>query len=428
MISRRSILKGAGAAGVIAAFDGLPAWAQARRSLNILAVPVHVEMMQRGPGGDIASDWAAANNASVEWLSFANSALAERLFRELSLKSTGIGTSFFFDPWASENILALLEPLEPHMERAPIEDFDDFFPGPMRTLMYEGQLRGIPIRQNIAGLHYNEVFFEERGISQPPSTMEELLDCAKRLTYTRADGTPVAGLVFPSKQSNYTHVVRSWNADYIDENHVVRAAEPPMIAALSALHDLYQAGALPRQFSTLSDEDSVNWLQTGRAAMTITTMSRHAPHNDPAKSLFPGRIKVAAAPSIAALKDEFPVAPVGLNFWSLVVPRAAQNKELAWEFIRYVASPEGTRRLAENGNSPMRMSTYSDPTYMNNVPYAAIEKQVLEYARVALPPFQGSARAADLIGEESEAAVIGVKSPQEAMESLANSLKRLLPS
>ncbi len=426
-ISRRALLKNAVAVGAMIPAGQQAAFAQQASKLNVLAVPTHADMLRGGPGGNIAAEWEKANNAAIQWLTFSNADLAERLFRELSLRSSTLDVSFFFDPWASPTIFNLLEPLDSYMASSPIDDFDDIFPGLVKEFRHDGKLYGIPVRQNIAGLHYNEVFFEERGITRPPETMEELLDYARKLTYTRKDGTPVAGLALPHRQSNYTHFVRGWNADYIADDYTVKADAPEMIAAITALQTLYKAGALPRQFTALSDEDNINWMQTGRAAMTVTTMARYASHNDPKQSQFPGKIKISTVPILSSLKSKFPVAPVGLNYYSVVIPRNSQNKQLAWNFVRSISAKSMALRLAQNGNSPVRRSLYEGGEYAKIVPYAAFEGQALEVARVALPPFTNAPRAADAIAEESDAATIGLKTPEDAMGSLAARLKRLLP-
>lgn len=427
-VARRSFLKMLGASGAVAASGIHPAFGQGPGRFNVLAVPVHAEMLRGGPGGNIIADWEAANNTTIEWLTFANNPLAERLLRELNLRSTNIDAAFLFDPWASPNTLNLIEPLNAYLEADPIEEFEDFFDGPLQTLTRDDNLYGLPIRQNIAGLHYNEEYFEERGLTRPPETMEELLEYAEQLTYTRADGTPVAGLVFPNTQSNYTHFVRAWNADFVDESYTVRADEAPMIEAASALRQLYQDGILPRQFTALSDNDSITWMQTGRAAMTITTMARSGPHNDPRTSMFVGKIKISNMPIMSLLRDQYDIAPVGLNFWSLIIPRNSQNKERAWSFIRELATKENTRRMAMNGNGPMRRSLYDDPDHLTAVEYAREEQRGMEVARVSLPAFDGSARAQTAIRDEMEAAIVGIKSPEQAMNDLAETLRPLMPT
>jgi multiple sugar transport system substrate-binding protein len=46
----------------------------------------------------------------------------------------------------------------------------------------------VPQRHATTALHYNEELLRERGLSgPPPTTIEELIEYAKRLTYTRAE-------------------------------------------------------------------------------------------------------------------------------------------------------------------------------------------------------------------------------------------------
>ena len=53
---------------------------------------------------------------------------------------------------------------------------------------------------------------------------------------------------------------------------------------------------------------------------------------------------------------------------------------------------------------------------------------MLQVARVPLPAFDEAARAADLFREEAEAAVLGMKTPEEAMASLVKRVQPLLPA
>jgi multiple sugar transport system substrate-binding protein len=110
-----------------------------------------------------------------------------------------------------------------------------------------------------------------------------------------------------------------------------------MVRAIALLRDLYQAGAFPRGFATLGTEDVNTLMQTGRAAMTMTSMSRTSLYNDPARSKFPGKIKVTAIPVAAELKGRFEVAPAKVEFWAMAIPKTSKNKKLAWGLIREMA-------------------------------------------------------------------------------------------
>ena len=74
----------------------------------------------------------------------------------------------------------------------------------------------------------------------------------------------------------------------------------------------------------------------------------------------------------------------------------------------------------------MRASTYADAGFSNGVPYAAEELKVLKVA-VCRCRLRRAARAGDLFKEEAEAAVLGMKTPEEAMASLVKRVQPLLP-
>src|SRR3546814_20780046 len=106
-------------------------------------------------------------------------------------------------------------------------------------------------------------------------------------------------------------------------------------------------------------------------------MSRNPQLNNVESSSFAGKIKAANLPVSETLKGEFEIAPVGISFWSLVIPANATDKDLSWSFIRNLASKENIRKLALTGNGPMRSSLYDDPDYKALVPYAEFERRAL---------------------------------------------------
>jgi multiple sugar transport system substrate-binding protein len=83
-------------------------------------------------------------------------------------------------------------------------------------------------------------------------------------------------------------------------------------------------------------------------------------------------------------------------------------------------------KAALNGNGPVRASTYRDPQILARLPYAPVEALELKYARVPLPAFDNSARAADIFIEEVQAAVIAGKDPQAAMDNVVRRVQPLV--
>ena len=118
---------------------------------------------------------------------------------------------------------------------------------------------------------------------------------------------------------------------------------------------------LPTNWAAIKTEEVNTWLQTGRAAMTTTSCGRNRIYNDPEKSQEAGNIKTVAMPVGEDFKDQFDVAPAKVEFWTMVIPKNSQHKELAWSLVRAMLSKESTLAAALNGNGPVRASTYDAP-------------------------------------------------------------------
>ena len=418
---------------VLGGFIGLsivnaPAALAQTAPLNVFAHRVMQTVSTGAQGGDITRDWARKNGATIQWTTFDTGPLQERLFREASLGETTVDVGFLLNTQAIPRAATLFEPLDDNLARDPLEDAADIFPGLMAGMKVGGRQLAIPFRHASSGLHYNEELLAEKGFSKPPATMEEMVEIARACTYRRADGTAVVGLCMPGvTYPNVIDIARAWDGDFITPDFKCVADQPPMLNAIKLLRELFQAGAFPRNFATLSTEDVNVWMQTGRAAMSLQSMGRNRIYNDPQKSKFPGRIRTVAVPAAKTLAGRYDAAPAKVEFWGMVIPRNSRRKDLAWSFIKAMSAKEATLKAALNGNGPVRASTYADAGFSGSVPYAAEELKVLKVARVPLPAFDEAARAGDLFKEEAEAAVLGMKTPEEAMASLVKRVQPLLP-
>ena len=192
------------------------------------------------------------------------------------------------------------------------------------------------------------------------------------------------------------------------------------------LRALFEEGAFPRNFAGISTEEVNVWMQNGRAALIINSMGRNQIYNDPQRSQFPDKIKTTTIPVSRELAGKFDVAPAKVEFWGMAIPRASRNKDHAWGLMKEMLSRESTLKAALNGNGPVRNSTYDDARIRARVPYADAERAVLKVARVPMPAFDQAARAGDFFKEEAEAAVLGMKTPQQAMDDLVRRVQPLL--
>lgn len=428
-ISRRTLL-GTGAA--IAGASLLPknAFSQAAGGpLQVFAHRVMQTVAVGNQGGDTTKPWSEKSGLAVQWTTFDTGPLQERLFREASLSDSSVDVGFVLNTQVVPRVAQLFEPLDAYMQKDPIDTPADVFPGLMAGMKVAGKQVGMPYRHASSGLHYNEEMLAAKGFNKPPATIEEMIEMAKACTGRGPDGTPVNGLVMPGvTYPNVIDLARAWDGDFITPDYKVMVEGPGMMNAIKLLRQLFEAGVFPRNFATITTEDVNVWMQQGRAAFSLQSMGRNRIYNDPAKSKYSGKIKTVAVPISASLKSKYDVAPAKVEFWGMVIPKNAKRKDLSWSFIKSMLSKEATLGAALNGNGPVRISTYQDQKLRALVPYAEEEERVLKVARIPLPAFDEAARAGDLFKEEAEAAVLGLKTPEAAMASLAQRLKPLLPS
>ena len=398
----------------------------------VLGHRVHQQVITAGKGGDIISDWLKKSGVqTVEWQTLgSNNEIRDRLFREATLPSTEIQVGFLLNTSLTPSIKDMFEPLDAYMSKDPIEDYTDIFPGLREASTFEGKTYAIPFRHATSALHYNEAYFEKRGIKDPPTTIEQFLEYIPKLTFIREDGTQVYGFVLHGKGEMYANTVdlaRAWDGDFITTDYKCVANKYGMVKAISTLHELFKQGLYPKAFTAISTNDLNTWMQQGRVAMTFTSAGRNQFYNDPKQSLFPGKIKTIPIPASKEISGKYRVAPAKTEFWCMVIPKNARNKALSWDLIRTLSSKEGTLRAALNGNGPVRASTYEDPSFQQMVPYWKAEKDILMVARVAMPAFDNATKAADLFNEYAQAAIIGQMDVKEAMDKLTAEVEKLLP-
>ncbi|MET0427551.1 MAG: extracellular solute-binding protein, partial [Microvirga sp.] len=282
----------------------------------------------------------------------------------------------------------------------------------LATHRYDGKLTAIPYRHATHGLHYNSELFTERGVAGPPKTLAEMIATAEKMSYDRPDGTRVYGFVVSMEDLSCTmDWMRAFGGDFITPDLKVIVDEAPAVKAVATLRELVQKNVMPRNIMNFKNEDVINHMQQGRAAMTNSPFGRYFTFNDAKASKFPGKVAVTSLPDGA---DGKPI-PAKTSVWAMAIPRNGRNKDLAWSLIRHLSTPESTILATLNGNGPVRPSAYNDARVQELLPYAAAEKTALATARLITPSFPNAPRAMNVLMEELGLALLGRKDPQTAM-------------
>lgn len=433
-IDRRTLLRGAAAAGAVATLGApfsfpAPAIGQGKpEKITIVSHRVHRASATEGEGGDITADWRARNGVELEWVTLDLNAIHDRSFREASLNSTEMGLAFVLNARAVPEAIELFAPLEELAAAAPIEDIGDISEGMIDTFRLGGKMHGIPFRQAVNGFHYNTALMEEVGMAAPPASIEEFYDAAKKLTFTSAAGDRVNGWGFQADNySDHVRLARALGGDFIDENYVCHADGEGFIESLRLTRRMFEEGIIPRNITAMKQADVITAMQTGRLGMSVFPFGRTVIFNDPTDSAYPGKVEVGLPLASREMIAEGKVLSTA-EFWGMMIPRNYPHKELVWSLIQELSTKENTVRAALNGNGPVRASAYADERIKSGLSYADLEALALTHARVPMPAFSKAAEAKDIFIEEMQASLLGFKPPEDAGADMANRIRPLLPS
>ena len=199
----------------------------------------------------------------------------------------------------------------------------------------------MPALSDVYGLYYNKQMLADAGYTEPPKTLAELDEMAKKLTKRDADGNiEVAGFV-PSNgfyENAPAHFAPAFGATWLKEDGTSNIASDPgwaqMLTWQKGLSDWYGYDELKKFASGLGQEFSAdNAFQAGKVAMMIDGEYRNAFIKDEAADLDYG-----TAP--------FPVAPDKVDLYGsgyltgnvLGIGRGAQNPEAAWALVKYLST------------------------------------------------------------------------------------------
>jgi multiple sugar transport system substrate-binding protein len=414
------------ALGTAIATLGLPAVARAQANrLDILSHRVHQQVLTQGAAGDLTAPWRQANDAELSWTTADIGPLQDRLLREASLPSSDFGIGYLLNSRATPEVARLMAPLDDLLRDQPVAQYEDIAPGLRDAMRVNGRTIAVPVRHATNGLFFNQALLEQQGIA---ASFEEFLDQCRRLTFRPAGSAPVTGLVMTAALAAYPVMfARAFGGDFITADYKVIPDPDAMTKAIAAIRGLFESGALPRSYATITNEDQVTWLQQGRAAFAILPFSRHAQLNRAEQSRFPGRIQAMEMPMSTTAPAGSRMA-AAVEFWSMAIPANARDKPLAWSFLSAMSAPGVTLGAARNGNGSVRLSTYADAGFAKDNPVAAVEAQALSRARVPFPAFAEASRAEAIFVEEVQSAVLGRKDPARAVEDSIARIKPLLPA
>jgi len=300
-----------------------------------------------------------------------------------------------------------------------------FYPAFMLNSRSGGKTWGIPFQRSTVVMYWNKELFKEAGLdpNKPPTTWAELKSMATRLTKKDASGKVTQyGVQIPSSGFPYWlfQTLTTTNGAILanDTGSQVKFDDPAVIEALQFWVDLGKAGVHP--------SGVVEWGTTPKdffekkAAIIYTTTGnltniRKNAGFDFGVAMIPGHKRKGSPTG-------------GGNFYIFKKSTPAQQ-QAAFEFIQWITAPERAAQWSIDtgyvATSPAAYETAALKKYGSEFPPALVARDQLPVS-VAEFSTHDNQRVTKALNDGLQAALTGVKSPEQAMKDAQREADRLL--
>lgn len=147
------------------------------------------------------------------------------------------------------------------------DDIDAFYPSAIDAVTFDDELYGVPLYQTSTTAVYNTALFEAAGISELPTTWDDVLDAAPALAKNGVAVMDYSGS--PNMTLNLSFYPLLWQAGgsvFTEDGTDIAFDSPEGVAALQFLLDLQAMGGLPADAAVKANDVETGPLGLGTAA------------------------------------------------------------------------------------------------------------------------------------------------------------------
>lgn len=354
-------------------------------------------------------------NVEVEITAFPYDQLKDKLLASVA-GGEGPDVLLLDQIWVAQYAAAkYIVPLDDYLKDSDIKA-DDYFQGAWGAGSYQNQMYAIPFDVGVwAVLYYNKDMFAEAGLDpeKPPTTWEEFLEYGKILTKNGKYGTSNWAGNSESVQCMIDAFTVAAGGKLLDETgKKILINEEPGVKALEfwvKLNEISPPGTVGK-----NEEDALTLFTSGQTAMAMygewgqDTIATRAPDMNYGVANLP---KPEGGESVGTFG--------GFN---LAINARSQNKDLAWEFIKYSTSYENQKSITMLTPAHKQAAKeyleqkrkYSDVIYQQ-LTTATYRPNVPNYPEIA-----------NLQLQATQKAMTGVMSAKEALDEAAQKINELL--
>lgn len=323
----------------------------------------------------------------------------------------GIGWNNIHD-YAKSGVLL---PLDSYIDGSNGLDRNNF-PGTVKGTVVGGKTYGVPMQYFDFAMYYNKDIFTEAGITNPPTTWEEMEADAIACTKVNSTGQ----VVHYGLDLNLTAGIPVWYAwiwqaggDVVSaDNTQALINAPEAVSAGDLLERLFIKDKVTPVGITGPDSDTL--FQSGKSAMHVT-----------GPWMIAGFDQAGLNYGIAPLPKGKVAADIA-DGPCLAINASTKVPDAAWTFLAYWNSTESVKYFALNDPAPpANLALMNDPDIQANAKLAAFAAG-LPYSRLEFPDAPNRTDIDTAVGQAVQQIAYGKLSVQDAFDQAAVAINAAL--
>ena len=312
-------------------------------------------------------------------------------------------------------------------DRFPESTRQEFLPGSVEAITYEGKAYAMPWYTDTGLLYYRKDLLKKSGYDGPPKTWDELKQNTTRKVLGESDTR--LGFVFQGDQyeggvCNGCEYIWGNGGNVLDPEDPTKVLidSPQAIAGLATERAMITEGTSPEAVAVYQEDESAGAFLNGDAIFL-----RNWPYiyalvgTSDYPKLRTDQVGVSELPSADGRPGNGTVGDQ-----PLYISATSKYPEAAWKFIEFLTAPEQQKlRAIEGSYLPTRTALYDDSEIQDSVPVVPLAREALQHTR----PRPVSPYYSDMsleMQEQFNASLVGDTTPEEAARTLKEELENFI--
>lgn len=369
---------------------------------------INVMYMHELPWIEQAQEFTKQTGIKVNYIEIPWESLRNRALTSFMAGGSEFDVIPVRDDWVAEFASrGFLAPFDQFIKEGDLEGFPKHS---LDNLSWEGKLYGMPRYLWLYQLYYNKEILEKAGYNNPPETWDEMIKMHDKIKGTGYN-TFLEAAAKEQFSRGFAARILGMGGQVLDQEGRPAFNSEAGIRTLEIMRKLYETGTMSESsFEMVSTSAVADLFVAGNYAFALTSPATYPMSLDADHSKVIGKVGVALIPKGSAGSGSWcETAGVG-------IPSGAKNKELAWEFVKFVTNAEQQKIIAMKiGRIPTRPAVLDDEEVLNKYPHFAAIPAQMEHP-FGIVKSAHATEEQEIIAKYTYMAVKGQLDPKQALE------------